>query len=89
MKSIGNYMVAMHGLVSNATFYASSCIYRYQAHSFLCPVTRPITTLKIPMAAQWGCIRSCRSNGKAQRKREDWEIGKWGATWEPMDCMGK
>ena len=71
MKSIGNYIADMHGLVSNATFYASSCMYRYRAHSFLYPVTRPITTLKIPMVAQLGCIRSCGSNGEAWKKRED------------------
>ena len=82
-------MTAMHDLISNATFDASSCTYRYRAHSFLPLTTRLITTLKIPMETQWGCIRSCGSHGEARKKREDWEGEKWRATWEPIDCIGK
>ena len=52
MKSIGNYMVAMHNLVSNATFDASSRMYQYWTRSFLPHVTRLITTLKILVANQ-------------------------------------
>ena len=48
-KFVRNYMTVMHGLISNATFDASSSTYRYRAHSFLPPITRLITTLKFPM----------------------------------------
>ena len=50
-KFVRNYMTVMHGLISNATFDASSCTYWYRAHYFLSPITRLITTLKIPMVA--------------------------------------
>ena len=81
-------MTVMHGLISNATFDASSYTYRYRAHSFLPPISRLITTLKILVAAQWGCIKSYGSNGEAQKKIGDWEEEKWRATWEPIHYMG-
>ena len=50
MKSIGDFMAAMHSLANIATFDASFCMHR--AHSFLSPVTKHITSLKTPVAAQ-------------------------------------
>ena len=79
-------MAVMHSLANIVAFDASSCMYRYRAPSFLSLVTRPITILKTPVVAQWGCIRGCVSNGEARKKRG---LGrrKWG--FSKGFCMGK
>ena len=86
-------MAVMHSLANIVAFDASSCMYRYRAHSFLSLVTRPITILKTPIAAQWGCIRGCVSNGEARKKRGDWEGGNGGfqrvSAWEKRDFWEK